>query len=160
MRPTTAKNLLLAGAALFVPAAVTGQSTTYPVTQTSLNMNIPKYGWFGLYNDGVFNGVLTVGKNNLLAIGTSADTGSAAIGRGLRVNASNSVAVGQYNNYSLTGSTPRFMVGNGTSDNTADRSTIMDVRHDGAVTLRKVPAKGGISMGAFTGPPIPTPPPA
>lgn len=85
---------------------------------------------------------------------------SVALGRFVSAKTFASVVIGQYNatgtaeddysaKYSWRPTDPLFVVGNGTA---VTPKNAMVITKDGTVTIDRVPARGGISMGSFTAP--------
>jgi hypothetical protein len=84
---------------------------------------------------------------------------SVALGRFVTAKTYSSMVIGQYNltaanesdaaaKNSWRPADPLFVIGNGTSS--SDKKNALVVTKDGTVTINKVPAKGGISMGIYT----------
>jgi hypothetical protein len=116
---------------------------------------------FGNYNQSVGNGSIIVGNNNQILAqnhtteeGDSYQTGPpmALIGQGLISRDANCLIVGKNNvvtSQNNTPTAPLFIIANGTSAATQDRSNAFEVRANGDIIIAK--PQGDISMGAYGG---------
>lgn len=148
---TIFKNFLFAGAVLSVPAVLYAA-----IISGSNSFDITGWGTIGSANAvSSGGGVLAVGLNNIISINPS-DTGTAAIGLSLRAYYPNCLVVGKYS--TTSSGAPLFIVGNGdgSGNPTTSRRNALEVWNDGTVyipqaaDIKKVPMRGGISMGAYS----------
>lgn len=145
------KNLMVIGVLLSIPAMLNAGLTNDFFNATN-HIKV------GTSQVNANSGTLTAGDNNVV---DAQVFNASALGMGLRAKYSGCLVAGKYNRALPAGSSAVFIVGNGTglgpnSEDAPYRQNAMEVWDTGTVympqgaDIKKVPAKGGISMGDYT----------